>query len=146
MVLCALFFAVCAIVLFWFALTNDRGLVINGLIHMGPNSARVFLGVLCAASVGSVVAAFAAILAYQGKTHEVVVDDTSLSTPGPIWRLSATRTVQFADVTMVREQHINGQHFITLVTPARKVWVGKSMLADGAFDEIVALVRDRVKH
>ncbi|HEY5924951.1 MAG TPA: hypothetical protein VIV11_24890 [Kofleriaceae bacterium] len=144
MVLCALFFGVCALVLFWQALTNQRGLVIEGIFHLGPGGARVFYGVLCALSLGFVVIAIVVLVIYAGKTHEVVVDDDSLTTPGPLWRLNATRTARFADVTKVREQKMSGQHFLTLVTPSSKVWIAKGHLPDGAFDEIVAFVRQRL--
>ena len=144
MVVCALFFALCAMVLFWKALTSQRGIVIEGLIHLGPGGARVFYGVLCAASLAFVAIACIALIQYRRNTHEVVVDDVSLTTPGPLWRLAATRSACFADVTQVREQEVSGQHFLTLITPARKVWIAKSHLPDGAFEEIVAFVRDRL--
>lgn len=72
------------------------------------------------------------------------MDDSGSTTPGPAWRLDARRSVKFADITEIREQKISGQHFITLMTPEHKVWIAKSHLPDGAFDEIVAFVRERV--
>lgn len=140
----ALFFGLCAMVLFWRALTNQRGLVIEGLIHLGPSVARGFYGVLCAASLGFVAIACFLLVVHSGRAHEVVVDDSGITTPGPAWRLDARRSVKFADITEIREQKISGQHFITLMTPEHKVWIAKSHLPDGAFDEIVAFVRERV--
>lgn len=145
MLLGALFFGACAVVLFWQTLTNERGLVIEGLIHLGPSGARGFYGGLTALSLGFVVTACVVMIVYSGRTLEVVLDDAGLTTPGPVWRLAASRSVRFADVTQVREQKVSGQHFITLIAPAQKVWIAKGHLPDGAFEEIVTFIRERVR-
>jgi hypothetical protein len=140
----ALFFALCAVTLFWMAFHEERGVSIEGLIDLGPGAARILFAILGAASVCFVAIASYALITYHGETPEVIVDDDSITTPGPVWRLAATRTVRFAEVTAIREQKINGQHFVTLVAPNGKVWIARSHLADGAFDEILDFLRTRI--
>jgi hypothetical protein len=145
MVLGGLFFLFCALVLFWQALTNKRGLVLEGLLHLSPGGARVFYGVLCGLSLAFVAISIVVLVIYSGRTAEVVLDDASITTPGPLWRPSALRTVAFADVVELREQKVSGQHFLTLITAKQKVSIVKGHLPDGAFEEISAFVRERVR-
>ena len=143
LVFVALFFGAGAIFFFWQALNNKRGLVLEGVIHLDPGQARVFYGVFCALSLGFVALAAVTWITYSGRSPEVVIDDATITTPGPLWRPDALRTVAFADITSVREQSMNRQHFLTLITPKQKISIVKSHLPDGAFEEIAALVRER---
>lgn len=78
----ALFFAVCAAVLTHRAQTNDRGLILNGIIHFEPGGADVFYAVLAILSgafcaLGVLVAArFAALEEFR-----IIVGPRSITLP-----------------------------------------------------------------
>lgn len=82
LLLSAFFFAVCAAVLAHRAQTNDRGLILNGIIHFEPGGADVFYAVLAMLSgafcaLGVVGAArFAAL-----KEFRIVLGPRSITLP-----------------------------------------------------------------
>ncbi|WP_438038171.1 hypothetical protein [Sorangium sp. So ce128] len=82
LLLSAFFFAVCAAVLAHRAQTNDRGLILNGILHFEPGGADVFYAVLATLSgafcaLGVLVAArFAAL-----KEFRIVLGHRSITLP-----------------------------------------------------------------
>jgi hypothetical protein len=82
LLLSALFFAVCAAVLAYRAHTNDRGLILNGILHFEPGGADVFYAVLAILSgafcaFGVLAAARFALL----KEFRIVLGARSITLP-----------------------------------------------------------------
>jgi len=138
-----LFFAACAALFVYLAATNDRGLVINGIIHLDIDSARIFYVVLAALSFGMVaMGAFSMIRLGSGTLH-VDIDDDSITLPGKPTRPRPHRFM-FAEIQRAWISRVSSQVFLTIQDAHAKSWLVKSHLADGEFDEIVALVASHV--
>lgn len=145
MALAGLFFGACGALFIYKMVTNEVGLIINGIIELGPQGAMVFYGVLAALSLAFVVAAgMAAVHGVITKpvlilTEEHITVPTGLLRPRP-------KTLRFADVTGITLQEIQGQRFLTIQASTGKVSVTRSLLeSESAFEEITVFVRDRLR-
>lgn len=124
--------------------TNDRGLIINGVIELGPTGATIFyavLGVLSALFV--LCAVFAQIQGALRKPMLILADD-HLVVPSGFFQRRLKR-VEFKHITSAVLQKISGQQFLVLRTLQGKVSVTRSLLTPpSAFDLIVTAVNTRM--
>jgi hypothetical protein len=132
------FFAVCGAFLVHRAVTNDRGLIINGLIYLAPTSATVFYAVLAVLSGGFVAMAAIAWIdnAVNGPRHVVLYED-AIELPATLFR-RRPRRVPYARIRAIELWEVNRQVGIHLVLDEGKVGLGRSMLGEVAFAEIVS--------
>ena len=128
---CIGFFGLGAWVLLDRASTNDRGLIINGLIHLEPGSADVFYAVLGFFSLAFVVLAIKAgfELAMRPK-FQVTLDGERIVFPDPmIIRGGADRTVHYEDIVAVHVGNAGGrQRSIQITTSGRKHFINSRFL------------------
>ncbi len=137
-----MFFLACALVAWWAAL-QDRGVVIDGFIHLGPGAARVFFGVLTVLSLGFV--ALAVLVLIRARTpREVVLDDDQITIPALYIRTAGATKIQFADIVRVREQWVGRHQFLTIYTRTSKHHITANYLPEGAFAEIARVLETRV--
>jgi hypothetical protein len=123
--------------------TSSRGVVIEGLIHLGPGGARIFFAVLAALSFGMVaIAVLGAIRLMGGKLH-VDIDDDSITLPGRPLRPRPHRFA-FAEITGASQLQLGGQVVLTIQDAHAKSSITRSHLGRGEFDEIVATVARHV--
>lgn len=95
--LCAVFFGAGAAILGYIAATNDRGLVINGILPLSRDGATVFDWSLCALSIGFVV--IAAIVAARRLKYRQRIAFTPQSLVVPVSRSSTDEIVtNYADM------------------------------------------------
>lgn len=143
MLLVALFFGGGAAFFAHKAATNDRGLIVNGLIELGPTGATVFYVVFAVVSGLFVVLAGGATLYGHLKQTVLVLADDHLEIPGGFFKRHVRR-VEFASITSASLQKINGQEFLILQTAVGQASIARSLLSpDHAFDRIVAAVEAR---
>jgi hypothetical protein len=135
-------FGACA-VFFAFKLDTDRGLIINGLIHLGVTGARVFYGVLGAVSIAFVVAAIIGIAAMRGGRLAVELGDETIVLPGSPLR-PRPREFRYAEITSATLQTFNKQERLTLVDARGHSSLARLHVGNAAFDTIVAHVRAHV--
>jgi hypothetical protein len=141
MVLGGLFFAAFAAVLALRASTNQRGLVINHVVHLEPGAATTLYWVMVVLSALFVVLAAATALQ---RTRELTLDDRSVAIPGPIWR-RAPVTIAFADITALEQQAIHGQDLLILVHRRGRAAIARISVGDAAFAEITARLAAQVR-
>ncbi len=144
-VFCATFFSLCAAVLGVKAANNDRGLVINGLIELGPGGATLFYWVLTALCVGFVV--IAALLAYLRLTvrMRLAFGVTGMTVPSSHWT-SEEKEIAYRDIVAVTEATVSGQRFLYVTHPGGKYTILASMLpSKAAFAEIRDFLAARVE-
>lgn len=125
------------------AIVNDRGLVINGLIHLGPDGATVFywcIAALCAAFVAVGIPAFIVGLL---SSHRVTLTATEISAP----RFGFSRTptvVKLMDVQNVNLQVVQKQRFLNIYHPSGKLTITESYLPSRAvFEELCSAIVSR---
>jgi hypothetical protein len=135
-------FAACA-VFFAFRLGTDRGLVINGIIHLGVGGARIFYATLGLFSVAFVVLGIIGILAMRGGRLAVELGEHTIGMPGAPLR-PRSRELRYEDITSATLRVINKQEFLTLVDAKGKSSLARSHVGDAAFQMIVAHVAARV--
>lgn len=138
------FFAVCALVSLHSAMTNDVGLIINGLIRLDPGQATVFYWVLTVA--GAIMSGFGLLGFVRAFTsrHRLILSDTSLQMPKSAFSDTLV-TVSYARVKDLVRQQIKSQHFLIIHHIGGKATISASMLPSHAvFDEVCRTVTERV--
>jgi hypothetical protein len=117
--LASLFFAVAAIFMASRASTNDRGLIINGIIHLEADGADVFYGVLAALSAAFVIVGVLGMNALRcRKTFRIVIGKSSVTLPAPIrfWqgRVEEAIKVRYEDLAAVSLSPAGSPALLTL--------------------------------
>jgi len=145
MLLGIVFFGACAAGLARAWATNDRELIINGLIRLSVERASVFYACLAVLSLGFVAAAAWALMAGRSTPRFVRLTPTELSAP----RHGFTRrntVVRVSDIRDVSVQSISGQALLTIVHAGGSLTIPRSMLPDSAaFDRLCGELGSRVQ-
>jgi hypothetical protein len=127
MLLAVVFFSVCLVFYVWRAWSNDRGLIINGLLELETAGATIFFATLGALSGGFVAIGLWALLVRLRGPSYLVLDEASLSIPSrfggkpKVARYSTMRDVQLLTV--------QGQSMLQITTDGRTLTVASIMLA-----------------
>src|SRR5258708_37404551 len=135
-ILSGLFFAACGVVIGIEASGNERGLVINGVIELGPDAATKFYWVLCACSVAFVV--LSVFLAFHriAFRQRLAFGPTSLIVPASRWSHAETE-IPYHDMQRLSAARVSGQRFLYIQHPGGKYTITSSMLpSKNAFDEV----------
>lgn len=138
MALAALFFAGIGVVIFKRAQTNDRGLIINGIIHFETGGATVFYWILTAFCAGFVLVAMLGLIRAFGKPREVVLDDRTLSAP----RNGISRTivtVPLTSITGIDFSEVSRQRFLDIRHTHGKLSIPASMLPSANDIQLLAM-------
>lgn len=125
--LAALFFAGCAVIMAKAAIGNDRGLVINGIIHLDPGSATVFYWVIFAISLLFVAGGMLGVVRALGPAQEVTLDRVALSAPRTGLRSELVR-VPVASITGVETMRMRSQEFLIVRHREGKLTISGGML------------------
>jgi len=101
-ILAVLLFSACAVFLAYLAKTNDRGVIIYHLIHLGPDGADIFYAVLSLLSAGFVaIGVLGAYRISRFETFQLVLGDSTLSMPtGATFRVTEAE-ILFRDIVSV---------------------------------------------
>ena len=138
------FFAACALISLHSALTNEAGLIINGLIRLDPGQATIFYWGLTAA--GAIMSGFGLLGFFRAFTSQqrLVLGETSLRLPKSGFS-DVLVTVAYARVKDLVRQQVKSQHFLVIHHSGGKVSISASMLPSRAvFDEVCRIVTERV--
>ncbi len=137
------FFGLCAALFVYLALTNERRLVIGGLVNLSPSGARVFWWALAVLSSAFVLAA--ALIAYIRLTtvQRIAVSADGMLFPAGRWT-SRESHVPFASITAVKRLEVHGQTFLYIYANGLRYTVVRNMLpGKGDFDDIVAILETK---
>jgi len=145
-IFCAIFFGAGAAVLGNAAATNDRGLVINGIIPLTQNGATTFYWFLCALSIGFV--AISALLTVHRLTHHqrIAFTPQSIILPSSRWSSEET-TINYDDITSLSGAKVNGQRFLYVFrNDGKQFTIAASLLPTrGSFNEVGELLHHRIR-
>ena len=129
MLLGGLFFAVCTPVIASNALSNDRGIIIDGLIRLDVGQATLFLWAL---AIGGLILALGGFFGFvRGLVSKqvLVLDETAVRMPKSIYS-SSVIIVAYADITGLTQTQIRSKRFLTIHfgRDGRKVTISSGML------------------
>ena len=144
MALASLFFGAMALFMGHEASVNTSGLVINGIIHLGPEGATLFKWSI--AAIGAVFVAFGVPLMIVGLVSNRSLTLTATELSVPKYGFSRSDTVlRLTDIQNMSTQVVQKQRFLNLVHAGGKLTITASFLPSAAaFDELCTeIVRRR---
>lgn len=143
MLLAVVFFSGCLAFYVWRTATNDRGLIINGLLELETGGATTFFATFAVGSAVFVLMGLWALVIRVRGPRYLVLDESSLSIPSRFSRKA--RTVPYAAIRDIQLLNVQGQSMLQIATDSGKVTVAAIMLAsDAQLREVGVALRDRV--
>jgi hypothetical protein len=144
-VLCGAFFGLGALILGAKAANTDRGVVINGIIELGPDGAAVFYWVLTGCSIAFV--GIAALLVYHRVNFQqrLVFGPVAMTVPESRWSREE-QEIAYRDIDSLSTVTVSGQRFLNVMHSGGKFTITASMLpSKAAFDEVCELLAEKVR-
>lgn len=143
MLLGVLFFGAIAVYAGYSAWTNDRGLIINGLIRLERGGATNFYWGMAAASAAFVAVALPAFLLGLFSSHRVTLTGEEISAPRYAFSRGVT-TVKLSDIKDLSVQVVQNYSFLYIQHPGGKLTINGSFLPDkAAFERLCSAIADR---
>jgi hypothetical protein len=135
MIACAVFFGICGLVLGAEADSNDRGLIINGIIELSAAGATTFYRVLSWSSFGFVVLAAIMFIVRVLNPQKLLLTQDGLYAPK--WAWSRTPTfIPYRNIRAVSSYAVSGQEILKIVHADGKQNVTASLFeSKHAFEE-----------
>jgi fumarate reductase subunit C len=125
------------------AIVNERGLIINGLIHLGPDGATVYDWCITGLCAVFVVIGVLALIVSLFSSHRLTLTATEVSVP----RFGFSRppvVVKLTDVQHANLQVIHKQRFFNIYHPSGTLTITESHLPSRAvFEELCAAIVSR---
>jgi hypothetical protein len=144
MALASSFFAACALGMVYAARTNDRGLILNGLIEFSTTGATTFYWWVAGASALFVLAGLAGLAMSVLGAQRLRLTATEIAAPKSVFSREAT-VVPLADVEAIEVQTIQRQRLMNIRHPRGKLSIAQSLLPDAsAFDALLHALEERV--
>ena len=142
--ICILFFGLCTAVLGVKAASNDRGLILNGILTFSEQGASIFYWILTALSFGFVVIGLLVIIQRATGTLNLELSENELKIPSGFFKKTMTQ-VSLSDVTGISELEVHGQKFLYLHTAERKFCVSRALMpSKQSYEEIKELIQSIV--
>src|SRR6266496_4180136 len=121
------FFCFCAASLAWQATTNDRGLILNGVITFSPREASVFYWILSAFSVLFVILAILLVFArIRSSTFLELTSDALIIPRG--FAGKRFRRISYSDIASISELSVAGSKSLRIRTATAQFWISSSVL------------------
>jgi hypothetical protein len=137
------FFGACGALFLHLAAGGEHGIRIARIVELDPGAAAIVWWLLAGLSLGMAgLGAFGSI-ALRARPREIVLDDDTLTVPRTLAWWRPPRTIRLAEIRQVRRQVVQGERFLTLVTPTAKVWVGGGLIGEHELEEISRLIEAR---
>jgi len=126
------------------AMVNERGLIINGLIHLEPSGATIFYWCMAALSAVFVVVAVPAFFVGLLSSQHVILTSTEISAPKFGFSGKAT-VVKLSDIKSLSVQEIQKERFLNIQHANGNLSINASFLPDkAAFEELCSTLAERV--
>lgn len=144
MILAIAFFGACAAWAANLALTNDRGLILSGIIEFSRGGATTFFWVLCAVSAVFVGVGVLALLKAYTSPKKIVLGATGISAP----RLPISQKIieiPYAEAT-ITETTVQGQVFLEVRGKNSKISIlQSSMTSKEQFSDMRDNLSERIE-
>jgi hypothetical protein len=127
------------------ALTNDRGLIINGIIELPITGATIFYWVMCVASAAFVFAANFLVLHRLAFSQRITFTSETIVVPRSRWS-SEEIAVEYGAITGIEATEVSGEKFLRVTHSEGKFTIVASMLPTRqAYDEVYQLLLEHVR-
>lgn len=136
------FFGAGTVILAYRAITNDRGLILNGIIHFDLEGATTFYWCITALSAGMALLGLMLVLIGLTSNQSLSLSDTELSAPK--WLLSPANTiVPLSSIRRLELKTVHKLHFLSVHHAGGKLTIQAQKLPDtDAFAEVCARLAD----
>lgn len=136
------FFGAGTIILAHRALTNDRGLVLNGIIHFDIDGATTFYW--CITALSGAMAGLGLMLVLIGLTSNQTLSLSDEELSAPKWLLSPSNTiVPLSSILRLELKSVRNLHFLSVHHRGGKLTIQAQKLPDAdAFAEVCARLAD----
>jgi hypothetical protein len=143
MLLAFLFFGAIAFSMGHEAKTNDRGLILNGVIYFSPHGATIFYWCVAVGSAAFVALGIPGFVVGVFSSHHLTLTATDISVRkyGFSPRLTV---VLLADITSLNVQKVQGHRFLNIHHGKGKLAVSESFLPDAvSFEQVCSALASR---
>jgi len=126
---CFVFFGACSAFMAYQATNNSAGVIINGIITLGPTGATAFYWVISALGAGFVVLAL--LMAAQRISNPQVLElgTEALLLPHGHFQKRTSR-IAYSDIEAVSEVQVSGQKFLYVTAGGLRFTITASLLPD----------------
>ncbi len=140
-----LLFGACGVWGYQMATTNDRGLVVDGLIRLDVGLATVFLWGIFIAAVAMTVVGLLAVVKGMTSTHSLVMDDTTIRFPK--WGLgNRIVTIRYADIVAMNILKVKSTRMLMIKYAGGSASIGQGMLpSPDIFNKVCDTLAERVE-
>ncbi len=126
---CAAFFGACSAFMAYKAAHNTVGLIINGIITLGPTGATVFYWVIAGLGAGFVLLALLLTARRISSPQVLEVGTDALSLPHGRFQRQTSR-IAYADIQSVSEVEVSGQRFLYVTAGGLRYTITASLFPD----------------
>jgi hypothetical protein len=141
--LAVLFFGGCSALFAQLAVTNDKGLILNGIIRFSPQGAAVFYWVMFGLSTVFVGIGVAALISSFIAKREIIITSTSICSPKGGFAKTNT-LVNFRDIIGFDIQTIQKTRLLNIYYANGKLTIPASMVPGKEhFETLVWLMQQR---
>jgi hypothetical protein len=138
--MCAAFFGLCAAILWHAAVTNDRGIILNGLIEFSTVGATRLLWLLFACSLGFIVLAGCLVYHRLRYRQQLAFGPEALCVPRSRWSREVLE-IPYKSMHSLSESIVGWQRFLYVHHAAGKYTINASMLpSKAAYADVAALL------
>lgn len=126
------------------ASSNDRPLLINGIIELSENGATIFYWVFCFLSLCFVLIAIGLVFHRLKYRQCLAFTASEIIVPASRWS-AAEKTIRYEDITSLSVSKISGQKFLYIIHSDGKYIVNASMLPSSkVFEEVIDLLSKKI--
>jgi hypothetical protein len=126
---CVLFFGACAAFMGYKATHNSVGLIINGIITLGPTGATIFYWVVAALAGMFVLAALLMAIRRLGSHKVLELGTDALLLPHGFLQIKISR-IPYVDIQGVSETQVSGQKFLYVRAAGHRFTITASLFPD----------------
>ncbi len=139
------FSGLCATVFIYLAVADNRGLIINGLIHLSPIGAKIFYWIFASLSLAFVLAASFIAYVRLSVVQRIAVTTDGVYFPASQWTGGEIH-VPFDSITDIKYFEVQKQLFLYVYSDGLRHTVVKNMLpGKGDFEEIASIIEQRLQ-
>lgn len=125
------------------ALTNDRGLIINGIIELSETGATVFYWVFSFLSFCFVLAMIVVTIHRLKVRQRIAFTASEIIVPASRWS-AEEKSIKYNDISSLSVSKLSGQKFLSIIHSDGKSVIHNSMLPSKVFEEVVELLSKKI--